>query len=101
VVPLRLLAAVWLGLIVLTAVTVGAARVNLGGAALWVALTIAALKASLVALYFMHLRWDRRMNAVIFVSALLFLMLFVGLALMDTTAYQPELIPGFAPSLGR
>jgi len=58
-------------------------------------------KASLVALYFMHLRYDRPFLAIVFVTSLVFVMLFVGLALMDTVEYQPELIPGFAPALDR
>jgi hypothetical protein len=45
------------------------------------------------------MRYDRPINAIVFVTALLFVMLFVGFALMDTLAYQPELIPGYAPAV--
>ena len=62
-------------------------------------MAIATVKATLVALYFMHLRYDRPFNAVVFVSALVFVTLFVGIALIDTAAYQPELIPGYAPGM--
>jgi cytochrome c oxidase subunit IV len=95
----RVLVGVWAALAVLTAVTVGVSRLNLGEAALWVALAIATTKAVLVALYFMHLRYDRPINAVILVAALLFVLLFVGLALTDTQSYQPDLIPGYAPAM--
>lgn len=54
-----------------------------------------------MALYFMHLRWDRSINAVVFIISLLLLMLFVGLALMDTAEYKPEMIEGFAPDIQR
>ncbi len=99
IVPLRVLAGVWLVLLGLTVVTVAATRVDLGGFNLWLALAIATLKASLVVLYFMHMRYDRPMNAIVFLTALLFVMLFVSFALMDTRAYEPDLIPGYAPGV--
>jgi cytochrome c oxidase subunit IV len=99
VMPLKTLIAVWVALAVLTGVTVGVTRVDLGGLALWVAMAIATLKASLVALYFMHLRYDRPVNLIIFLGTLLFVFLFVGMALMDTQSYQPDLIPGYAPAM--
>ncbi len=97
VVPLQVLLAVWGALLALTIVTVAATWVDLGAFNLWLAMVIATVKASFVALYFMHLRYDKPFNALVFVSALVFVMLFVALALMDTAEYQPELIPGHAP----
>jgi cytochrome c oxidase subunit IV len=99
IMPLKVLVAVWVALVVLTGITVGATQVNLGGMALWVAMAIATLKASLVALYFMHLRYDRPVNLIFFLGALLFVFLFVGMALLDTQSYQPDLIPGYAPAM--
>ena len=99
VLPLRLLAAVFAGLVVLTWVTVAATWVDLGAGNLWLAMAIATVKASLVALIFMHLRWDRPINAIIFLGALLFVMLFVGMLLADTSSYLPEMIPGYAPAM--
>ena len=52
VVPMKVLAAVFGMLVLLTLVTVAAADVDLGRFNLYAALAIAALKASLVALYF-------------------------------------------------
>jgi cytochrome c oxidase subunit 4 len=86
-------------LIVLTYVTVAATKVDLGDFNLWLALAIATVKASLVALYFMHLRYDKPIHAVIFVSTLCFVALFVVFALMDTGYYEPQLIPGYAPGM--
>jgi cytochrome c oxidase subunit IV len=99
VMPIWILAAVWGGLLVLTVITVSVTKIDLGGAALWIAMVIATVKASLVALYFMHLRYDRPFNALVLISALLFVTLFVGLALTDTKEYQEELIPGYAPAM--
>lgn len=99
VVPVRLLAAVLGVLLLLTVITVAATYVNLGKLNLWLALGIAVVKASIVALYFMHLRWDRPFNAIVFIGSITLVALFVGIALMDTTNYQPDLIPGYAPAI--
>ena len=99
VVPLKLLLGVFGGLVVLTWVTVAATWVDLGAGNLWLAMAIATLKATLVALFFMHLRWDRTINAIIFLGALLFVTLFVGMLLTDTSSYLPQMIPGYAPAM--
>jgi cytochrome c oxidase subunit 4 len=99
VVPFKVLAGVWGGLLVLTIVTVAVAGIDLGSANLGIALAIAVVKGSLVLLFFMHMRYDRPMNAIVFIAALLFFMLFVSLALLDTRAYAPDLIPNYAPAL--
>jgi len=82
---------VLLTLLVLTAITVAAAGIRFGSPAVnvVVALTIATLKASLVALYFMHLRHDRPMNALIFVTGLVFLGLLLMLTLVDVVTRLP------------
>ena len=99
VVPFKVLAAVWGTLLALTVFTVAVAGVDLGRFNLEIALAIATIKASLVLLYFMHMRYDRPMNAIVFIAALFFFMLFVSLALLDSHAYAPDLIPGYAPAL--
>ncbi len=82
---------VLLTLLVLTAITVTAAGVRFGSPAVnvVVALTIATMKASLIALYFMHLRHDRAMNALIFVTGLVFLGLLLMLTLVDVETRLP------------
>lgn len=99
VVPVSILAGVLGLLLFLTVVTVAATWIDLGSANIWIAMAIATVKAVFVLLYFMHLRYDRPINAVIFVASLLFVLLFVGITLMDTMAYAPEKIPGPAPGL--
>lgn len=101
VLPLRLLAGVLMALLALTVVTVAAVKIDLGAWNLWVAMGIATVKALLVVLFFMHLAYDRPMNAILFVSALLFVLLFVGFTLIDVHHYRPEMIPGYAPALDR
>jgi cytochrome c oxidase subunit IV len=70
-------------LLVLTVVTVGAAYVNFGSASIIIAMAIATVKASLVALFFMHLRHDNPLNAIIFVSSLIFLAIFLAFPMID------------------
>jgi len=92
--PHALPASVLLGtagaLLALTAITVASSRLDLGPFNIVLALAIAALKASLVAMFFMHLKYENRFQAVVFVSGLFFAALFVGLVVFDTMQYQPE-----------
>lgn len=88
IVPTRLLFGVLVVLLFLTWITYVATLVNLGPLNIWIALLIATVKASLVGLYFMHLRWDKPFNAIILIGSLLFVMLFVSLSLTDTAAYK-------------
>ncbi|MCH7471940.1 cytochrome C oxidase subunit IV family protein [bacterium] len=99
--PLGGLLATFGALMILTVVTVAASWVDLGKLNLVIALMIAVVKATLVVLFFMHLRHDRPFNAIVFVASLFFVVLFIGLALMDTVHYQPDVIPGYAPEVGR
>jgi cytochrome c oxidase subunit 4 len=75
-------------LIALTVVTVLVAQVHLGEANVVVALGIASLKATLVALFFMHLKYEHRFFRVILVASVVFAILFVVFVIFDTTQYQ-------------
>jgi cytochrome c oxidase subunit 4 len=89
VAPVKVLAATGGTLLLLTLVTVLATRIDFGANInLAVAMAIAVLKATLVILFFMHLRYDRLFHTVIFVSAILAASLFVGFTMMDSGQYQ-------------
>lgn len=92
VVPIKFMVLIWGALIFFTWITVAVTYFDLGPFNLWIAMAIATFKALLVALYFMHLRWDRLFNGFVFMFALIFVMLFVGISLMDTEQYQHEVI---------
>jgi cytochrome c oxidase subunit 4 len=96
VVPVRILVATGLALLVFTWLTVAATKVDLGEMNIFIALGIAVIKGSLVALYFMHLRWDRPFNGIVFIGSLAFVTLLISLVLVDTSEYQPELKKGDA-----
>jgi cytochrome c oxidase subunit IV len=92
VTPVRLLVGVLAALLVLTVITVLVTKVDLGGQwNLVVAMVIATIKAGLVVAYFMHLRWDKLFHTLVFLSSVLFLILFLALALTDRQEYQPNI----------
>ncbi len=91
IVPVHQLVLVWASLVVLTIVTVAVPGVDMGAANIWVALGIATLKASLVALFFMHLWWDSKFNTLVLLGAIVFLAVFLGLVLIDSKEYQPSI----------
>jgi cytochrome c oxidase subunit IV len=80
VMPVRTYLLVFLALMVGTALTVFAAYVDLGWANTAVALAIAIAKATLVVLFFMHVKENTRLiPAVIFSGVFMLLILFINL----------------------
>jgi len=79
-------------LLVLTIITVAAAYVNFGSGNTVIALVIASIKASLVALFFMHLKNDK-FNAVLFLGGAFFLSVFLIFTLFDVD-YREPIYPG-------
>ncbi len=75
---------VWIGLVVLTAITVTTATLNFGRAGILIVLTIAAIKSTLVILYFMNLLFEKRLLIKILVPiAIGVLTIFIGLTYTD------------------
>jgi cytochrome c oxidase subunit IV len=87
-----LLLKVFGALVVLTIVTVGLAlaeradAIHFGGGAgsVAVALIIAGIKATLVAMFFMALKYDNRVNALAFAMSIVFLAVFFIFTFLDT-----------------
>jgi len=77
-------------LLVGTGLTVAAARVDLGGLNIVVAMSIAVVKAAFVVLYFMHLKYSHRLNWVFGAAAMLWLALLIGLTWTDVAARLAE-----------
>lgn len=86
VLPLKTYLMTWGALMVLTVITVAVSYVDFGSDAinLFVALAVAATKAAIVALVFMHLLYDNKLNTVIFLSGLVFLAIFISFTMFDT-----------------
>ncbi|MBI2646031.1 MAG: cytochrome C oxidase subunit IV family protein [Deltaproteobacteria bacterium] len=80
---------VWVALLVLTVLTVSVSYYNFGILNIVVAMGVATVKGTLVCLYFMHLKYDNRLNQVVFVSAFVFLAIFIGLTGSDLFLRTP------------
>jgi caa(3)-type oxidase subunit IV len=80
-------------LLVLTVVTVGAAQFDFGAANIWIAMAIAGTKATVVAMFFMHLKYSNRFNSIVFASGILFLAIFLAFTMVDTETrhWYPEM----------
>ncbi len=83
VVPLRVYLFVFFSLLILTGTTVAIAFIDLGPLNNLVAMGIAVLKATLVILFFMHVRYSTRLTPLVIVSGLFGLAILVGLTLID------------------
>lgn len=94
VVPLSYLVWTSIALIFLTVVTVAVRYVDAGEFNMVIALGIAAIKATLVGLFFMHLKWDKPFNQLVFVGCISFVLLLIGLTVLDTGQYNPTLYKG-------
>lgn len=81
--PFELYLKVFGALIVLTVITVWIAQFDFGHLNGFVAMFVATIKASLVGMYFMNLKQDNKLYAVILVTAVAFLFLLFGFALFD------------------
>jgi cytochrome c oxidase subunit 4 len=99
VMPLHVLFGVLATLLVLTYVTVAVSWRDYGRFNLWVALGIAVVKASLVVMFFMHMKYEKPFNGIVLVVSMALVMLFIAVALTDTGQYKPNQIPGYAPKI--
>jgi cytochrome c oxidase subunit IV len=87
--PVILLFGILGALLVLTIATVAVTSIDLGAQGnLIVAMAIATVKAALVCTFFMHLLWDKKFNTVLFLTSVLFLILFLSMATTDRGEYQ-------------
>jgi cytochrome c oxidase subunit IV len=86
---------VWVALMVLTLVTVITGRMHLPNFGLLLALVIATVKGTLVALYFMHLAEHQGANRIIIGVSVLFVALLIIGPLADTaTRFPTQNAPG-------
>jgi cytochrome c oxidase subunit 4 len=83
VVPTAVYYRVFATLLVLTGLTVWVAFQDLGAANTVVAMTIAVIKATLVVLYFMHVRYGSRLTWVFVVAGVFWLAVLITLTLSD------------------
>ena len=87
-------------LMVLTTITVLVAFINLGALNFPVALSIAILKATLVVLFFMHVKYSSRLTKLICGTAFFFLIVLFGLTLSDYLTRGWFVAPGGTAGAG-
>jgi cytochrome c oxidase subunit IV len=83
IVPIKVYALIFFVLLIFTATTCAISFINLGRLNAVVALVIAFGKAMLVALFFMHLRYSRRLMQIVVVSGLFWLGIMIALTMSD------------------
>ena len=90
--PLSTYIGIFSALMVLTAITVGVAFLNLGSFNPVVALGIACLKATLVILYFMHVKYSSRLTKLTVILSLFFVAILFAETFMDyaTRGWGPQ-----------
>jgi len=78
--------AIWLALLAGTTLTVAAAFIDLGPFNTIVALTIATIKATLLVLFYMHVKYTHeKLTGLVIVSAIFFLFILLALSMADYT----------------
>ncbi|MEZ5974886.1 MAG: cytochrome C oxidase subunit IV family protein [Planctomycetota bacterium] len=89
--PIPILVGTWLALMALTGLTVWVADQHLGKIDFVISMAIATVKATLVALIFMHLLWDKGFHSILVVGGVLLLGLFMAVTMFDREHYQDSM----------
>jgi cytochrome c oxidase subunit 4 len=90
--PIWMLVAVLGALMLLTVLTVSVTSYDLGSEGnLVVGMVIATIKAGLVVTFFMHLLWDKKFHLILFLTAVLFVVLFLSMSVTDRGEYQTNI----------
>jgi cytochrome c oxidase subunit 4 len=84
--PMWMYIATFTALLILTAITYAVSFANLGPMSLLVAMVVAAIKASLVIAFFMHLAFEDRFYLFVFVSGIIGIFIFFLFVLFDIAA---------------
>ena len=74
----------YVALILLAALSVTLSTLNLGSINLWAPLAIAPVQAGLIVYFFMHMRYEKKLLALLFLTVLVVLALLIGLTFIDT-----------------
>jgi cytochrome c oxidase subunit IV len=90
--------AVWIALICGTVLTVVTGRMDLGAGNIFVAITIATIKATLVVLFFMHMIDTPAANRIVFVVSIVFAIVLIIGVFGDLWTRNDMTLPSAAPS---
>lgn len=93
IVPIKVYLAIFAALLIFTTLTYFAALKDFSPLNTIIAVTIAVIKATLVVLYFMHLRYSDRLTWVVVIAGFAWLGILLVITLSDY--YSRDWIPGF------
>jgi cytochrome c oxidase subunit 4 len=101
IVPVKTYLAVFVALILLTALTTGVAYIDLGPFNTVAALLIAVTKMLLVVLFFMHVKYSSGMTKIVIIAGVFWLAILIALTMADemTRVWTPDPGPWSSPSL--
>ena len=92
--PKRLYLFVFIWLVLLLFATVGAAFIHLGHwGGILVAYLIASIKAALIIMYFMHVKYSNKLTWVFATASFLWLAIFLGILMSDYWMRDPSRVP--------
>lgn len=100
IVPLEIFNRVMIALFVLTFITVAVSRVDFGEMNTVIAIGIASVKAFVVAMFFMHLKFEKKIILLYAIYPLILLFLLIGGSLMDV-AEREHPLPYWMAELNR
>jgi cytochrome c oxidase subunit 4 len=91
VTPLSVYLGIFGALMVLTIITVAVAWIDLGSLNIMVALGVAVVKATLVVLYFMHVKYSSKLTWIVIGSGIFWLAILLSLTMADylTRGWMP------------
>lgn len=93
IVPQKVYLLVFVTLLLLTLVTIDVAFYDLGILNIYIALSIATFKATMVVLYFMHLKYSERLNMIFVIVGLFWLIIMIALTASDIFTRKWEPVP--------
>ena len=85
-----LLIGIYVILLFFTFLTIAVTWVDLGPFNVWIALFVAAIKVSLVAAFYMHLKYENQFFGQILIASIFFVSVMIGIILMDSRAYHVD-----------
>lgn len=83
IIPYKIFIMVWMALVALTFITVGASVYFPGAFGIAVAIIITPIKAFLILEFFMHLRYEHKAFRIMFLVTIGIVAVFMGLTLVD------------------
>ncbi len=93
IVPVPIYVAVFVALIIFTALTTGIAYIDLGKWNTVVALVIAVCKMVLVVLFFMHVKYSKGLTRIVILGAFFWLGIMITLTCSDELTRHWEIVP--------